>query len=85
MQTKKNLDPINTFPVQQFIQTVKSADNSRAKEVRLDINEAKRLALTLGEVMARLNGDMEAFIKEHMSNIENEPVEVQLDGGSDWK
>ena len=85
MQTKKNLDPINTFPVQQFIQTVKSADNSRAKEVRLDINEAKRLALTLGEVMARLNGDMEAFIKEHMSKIENEPVEVQLDGGSDWK
>jgi len=84
MQTKK-LDPINTFPVQQFIQTVKSADASRAKEVRIDIDNAKRLAFTLGEVMSRLNGDMELFIKEHVQNLDNEPVEVQLDGGSDWK
>ncbi|MDA9938583.1 hypothetical protein N9C48_00565 [bacterium] len=79
------LDPINTFPVQQFIQTVKSADASRAKDVRLDIENAKRLAFTLGEVMSRLNGDMELFIKEHVQNIDNEPVEVQLDGGSEWK
>jgi len=79
------LDPINTFPVQQFIQTVKSADASRAKDVRLDIENAKRLAFTLGEVMSRLNGDMELFIKEHVQNIDNEPVEVQLDGGADWK
>jgi len=84
MQTKK-LDPINTFPVQQFIQTVKSADASKAKEVRIDIDNAKRLAFTLGEVMSRLNGDMELFIKEHVQNLDNEPVEVQLDGGSDWK
>ena len=79
------LDPINTFPVQQFIQTVKSADASRAKDVRLDIENAKRLAFTLGEVMSRLNGDMDLFIKEHVQNIDNEPVEVQLDGGSEWK
>ena len=84
MPTSK-LDPINTFPVQQFIQTVKSADASRAKDVRLDIENAKRLAFTLGEVMSRLNGDMELFIKEHVQNIDNEPVEVQLDGGSEWK
>ena len=48
MPTNK-IDPINTFPVQQFIQTVKGADASRAKEVRLDIDSAKRLAFTLGE------------------------------------
>jgi hypothetical protein len=84
MPTNK-LDPINTFPVQQFIQTVKSADASKAKDVRIDIENAKRLAFTLGEVMSRLNGDMEQFIKEHVQNIDNEPVEVQLDGGADWK
>ena len=84
MQTK-NLDPINTFPVQQFIQTVKSADASRAKDVRIDIDTAKRLALTIGEVMSRLNGDMEQFIKEHVQTLDNEPVEVQLDGGTEWK
>jgi len=81
----KNLDPVNTFPVQQFIQTVKSADASRAKDVRIDIDTAKRLAFTLGEVMSRLNGDMEQFIKEHVQTLNNEPVEVQLDGGTEWK
>ena len=84
MPTNK-IDPINTFPVQQFIQTVKGADASRAKEVRLDIDSAKRLAFTLGEVMSRLNGDMEQFIKDHVQRIDNEPVQVQLDGGSEWK
>ncbi len=84
MQTKK-LEPINTFPIQQFIQTVKSADASRAKNVNTDIETAKRLAFTLGEVMSRLNGDMEQFIKEHVQTLDNEPVEVQLDGGSEWK
>ena len=81
----KNLDPVNTFPVQQFIQTVKSADASRAKDVRIDIDTAKRLAFTLGEVMSRLNGDMEQFIKEHVQTLDNEHVEVQLDGGTEWK
>jgi hypothetical protein len=36
-------------------------------------------------VMSRLNGDMEQFIKDHVQSIDNEPVQVQLDGGSEWK
>ena len=46
MQTKK-LEPINTFPIQQFIQTVKSADASRAKNVNTDIETAKRKSRAL--------------------------------------
>ena len=49
-------DPINTLPIQQFISSVKSADASNAREVKLDTQSAKRLAFTLGEVLARLNG-----------------------------
>lgn len=76
-------DPLNTAPIQQFIQQTKSADASRAKEVKLSIDQAKRLAFTLGEVMSRLNGDLEKLILEN-KKIETETIEVRLDGGSGW-
>ena len=34
-------DPINTLPLQQFISTVKSADASNAREIKLDTQTAK--------------------------------------------
>ena len=74
-------EPLNTAPIQMFIQQVKGADASKAKEVKLDINNAKRLAFTLGEVMARLNGDLEKFIKEY-SNTSNETIEINMDGSN---
>jgi hypothetical protein len=76
-------EPINTAPIQQFIQQVKGADASKAREVKLDIQNAKRLAFTLGEVMTRLNGDLEALLVKQASS-ENEVIEVKLDGGSGW-
>lgn len=77
-------DPLNTTPIQQFIQQVKSADAGKAREVKLDIQNAKRLAFTLGEVMARLNGDLEQLLSSQTSS-DNEVIEVRLDGGSNWK
>ena len=56
-------DPINTMPVQQFIQQVKSADASNATEVKINIPVAKRLAFTRGEVMAKLNGNLEEILE----------------------
>ena len=75
-------DPLNTAPIQQFIQQVKNADLSNSKEVKLSITQAKNLAYTLGTVMARLEGDLERYVKQNSSGG---TVEVQLDGGSDWK
>jgi len=75
-------DPINTAPIQNFINNVKGADASQAKEVKLTIQQAKGLAFTLGVVMARLQGDMEKFVKENASK--EETVEVQMDGGNNW-
>jgi len=77
-------DPINTAPIQQFLQQVKGADSSNQKDIRLDIQSAKRLAFTLGEVMTRLNGDLEKLLVAQASG-ENETIEVRLDGGGDWK
>ena len=75
-------NPLNTAPIEQFIQQVKQADSGQAKEVKLTIQQAKGLAFTLGTVMTRLQGDMEKFVKENANK--EEVVEVQIDGGNDW-
>ena len=77
----QNLEPLNTIPLQQFLNAVKAAENSRAREVKLDIATAKNLAFTLGIVMSRLHGDLEKLVVESKSN-DNETIEINLDGGS---
>lgn len=74
---------INTVAIQQFITAVKGADAKRAKELRLDIDTAKKLAFTLGEVMTRMNGDLEQLLKQKQA--QDDVIQVQLDGGSNWK
>jgi hypothetical protein len=75
-------DPINTMPIQQLIQMVKVAEQSRAKEIRLDINQAKTLAFTLGEVMARLHGDLEAVLDKKIEKLnQDQVIEINMDSG----
>ena len=78
MQT---VEPLNTIPLQQFLSAVKAAENSRARELKLDIATAKNLAFTLGIVMSRLHGDLEKLVAESKDNS-NETIEINLDGGS---
>ena len=78
------VEPLNTIPLQQFINQVKQADAGRQKEIRMDIQQAKKLAFTLGEVMSRLEGDLEKLVKESQ-NSNNEVIEINLDSGNDWK
>ena len=75
--------PLNTAPIQNFIQQVKGAEASNAREVKLTMQQSKNLAYTLGIVMARLHGDLELFVKEN-TNSNEDIVEVQLDGGNTW-
>lgn len=79
MQTS---EPLNTASIQAFIQQVKSAEASRAKDIRLDITQAKNLAFTLGIVMARLNGNLEELLLSKSNT--DETIDVRLDGGSGW-
>lgn len=81
MQTN---DDLNTAPLQQFIQQVKNAENSRQKEIRLEIGTAKNLAFTLGIVMSRLHGQLEELVKQANKEKQEEVIEVQMDGGSSW-
>ena len=75
------VEPLNTIPLQQFLNAVKAAENSRAREVKLDIATAKNLAFTIGAVMSRLHGDLELLVAQSKGNTD-EVIEVKLDGGS---
>ena len=75
--------PLNTIPIEQFIDKVKQAENSRQIEVKIEIKEAKNLALTLGGVMSRLHGDLEKLIDQ--ANKKEEVVNITMDGGTKWK
>ena len=77
----QNLEPLNTIPLQQFLNAVKAAEQSRAREVKLDIATAKTLAFTLGAVMSRLHGDLEKLVAES-KNSDNETIQITIDGGS---
>lgn len=78
-------EPLNTAPLQQFIKQVQAAENSRAKEVRMDIAQAKNLAFALGIVMSRMHGDLEKFVKENASGASDDIIKVEIGGGSEWK
>lgn len=77
-------EPLNTIPIQQFLQQVKTADASKQREVRLTIEQAKSLAFTLGIVMSRLEGDLEKLVVDNAGSSD-EAIEVRIDGGSGWK
>jgi hypothetical protein len=49
----------------------------------MDIQTAKRLAFTLGEVMTRMNGDLESLLLKKQA--QEDVIKVELDGGSGWK
>ena len=74
-------NPINTVPLQQFIQQVKMADVNQQKEIKLDIRTAKQLALTVGEITSKLTQDYENLLHALKNSNDNATVEIQLDGG----
>jgi hypothetical protein len=79
-----NAEPLNTLPIQQFISQVKSADAGQSREVKMTMQQAKKLAFTLGEVMTRLNGDLEKLLIQQASG-ENDLIQINMDAGTSWK
>lgn len=75
------IEPLNTIPLQQFLNAVKAAEQSRVREVKLDIATAKTLAFTLGAVMSRLHGDLELLVAQSKTS-NDEVIQINLDGGS---
>ena len=73
-------NPINTQPIQTFIQQVKAADLSQQKEIKIDIKTAKMLMYSLAEVNARLLENYDAVLQRVLQNT-GESVNIQMDGG----
>lgn len=73
-------NPINTLPLTQFIQQVKSAELSQQKEVKLDIKTAKIISFCLAEISLRLVQDYEALLSRS-SNSTTDKISVEMDGG----
>lgn len=73
-------DPINTVPLQQFIQQVKAADLSQQREIRMDIKTAKSLAYCLAEINSRLIADYDTLLKKLEQNT-GSTLTVSMDGG----
>lgn len=74
-------NPINTLPIQQFIQQVRSAELGQQREIKLDIKTAKMLAFCLAEINAKLVEDLDSVIKKLESNANTGTITVSMDGG----
>ena len=81
MQTK---EAINTIPIQQFIQQVKTADAGNHKEIWRPTQQAKALVFALSTVMANQANRLEQLVIDNKSSGD-EVVTVTMDGGSGWK
>jgi hypothetical protein len=73
-------NPINTLPIQQFIQQVKSAELAQQKEIKIDIKSAKMLAYSLGEITAKLLEDQHELLSK-LAQSQGSEVTIKMDGG----
>ncbi len=72
---------INLTPVVQFTQTVRAAEASQAREVKLSIQQARALVLVLSEIQDKLLQDYETMFNQLKQNIDTEIISIQVDGG----
>jgi hypothetical protein len=72
---------INTSPIQQFIQQVKSAELSQAKEIKIGIQQARLLVLALTDVLDNCNRNWEEIYTVLKNSQTEEVITVNLDGG----
>lgn len=72
---------INLTPVTQFIQTVRSAEASQSREVKLSIQQARALVLTLAEIQDKLLQDYETMFNQLKQSVDTEVITVAMDGG----
>jgi hypothetical protein len=74
-------NPINTSPIAQFTHAVRAAELGQQKEVKLSIQQARLLSLTLIEVLDKLNRDLETVYNAVKNNSATEVGRVHMDGG----
>lgn len=72
---------INLTPITQFVQSVRSAEQTQSREVKMSIQQARMLILALAEVQDKLLQDYETMFNQLKNSIDTEVVSVSMDGG----
>jgi hypothetical protein len=72
---------INTTPITQFIQQIRSSELSQSKTVSIDIQKARLLALSLAELLDKITQDYETMYSALKRSVDTEVVNVTMDGG----
>jgi uncharacterized membrane-anchored protein YhcB (DUF1043 family) len=72
---------INTTPITQFIQQIRSSELSQSKTVSIDMQKARLLALSLAELLDKVNQDYETMYSALKRSVDTEVVNVTMDGG----
>ncbi len=72
---------INTTPITQFIQQVRSAELSQSKEIKINIQQARLISLALAEVLEKLTRDYESLFNDLKQSVNTEVISVTMDGG----
>ena len=77
------MQPLNTIPVENYLNKVRIASKSHQKVVNLPIDEAEQLAASLTIIMTRLSGELDAILNQlQQQTPQEEVVQVQMDGGT---
>lgn len=72
---------INLTPITQFTQTLRAAELSQQKEVKMPIAQARLLNLALTELLDKLNQDYETLFNDLKRSQDTEVIQVTMDGG----
>lgn len=72
---------INLTPVTQFIQQIRSAEQTQQREIKMSIQQARLLCLVLAEMQDKLLQDYETMFNELKKTLDSEVITVTMDGG----
>ena len=71
-------NPINTIPIENFLQAAKIAGKTQQRELKLDAKQYKDLADSISMVLARLV----ELQDKRLQQPQEVSVDVQMDGGN---
>ena len=69
------------MPISQFAQTLRAAELTQQKDVKMSIQQARLLNLALLEIQDKLLQDYESLYNAIQNNNNTDVIQVSMDGG----
>lgn len=76
------IKPLNTIPIENFLDKTRISIKSNQKTVTLTIQEATDLANSLAVAMTRLNGQLEQVLTQTQTVVQPTQQSGTFDGGT---